>query len=771
MDEYEEKMAILQEKLDGLLFRLKQFEKEFRNLQIDYDTLKSEEGRSPAEPAIAVTNPDPVAEKHEPVREEIDIEQGTLRSLFEKTNLEKFIGENLISKIGIAILVLGVGIGTKYAIDHQLISPLMRIILGYLLGAGLVGTSLYLKKQFHNFSAVLFSGAIAVFYLITLAAFLYFGLLPRWTAFLLLLTVTISAVGAALLFNRQVIAHMGLVGAYTIPFLLDDGSGRFETLFSYILVINCGILAVSVWRYWKSLHYSSFIVTWLIIFSWWTESADTLTSSFPAGWFLLSFFILFYGMFILNKILKDLQFGIEDLLLLLANSSFITGFGLSLLRTGQMEYLQGAFVLIIAAIHLGVFVIIFRNRQIDRTLVNFIAGLAVACFTLAIPVELDGNWVTAFWTVEAAALFYAGRVRKLPLLEYLAYPVVILAFFSMIHDWIELLARIWLEGGNVIYTPIVNVTFGIAFMLVLSLGFMVRMNFRDSGESLLKPGYRKAASLVLPALLVITAYFALFFEIRYFTDIQYSISKLPAGEEGVVTGTTRNPDILRLGVIAVLVYSELFFASLILLNHYVFKKTTAAFSFVVINLFVIAVTLSFGLIILGELRESYLNASDTRYYHGGLLVAVRYLVVLFCCFSLYSMMIGIKDIAIKMNFKVEAEIVVATAILVLLANELINWLDLAGFENSYKLGLSILCGSFSLGMIIFGIFMKNKHLRIFAMVLFGLTLIKLFVYDLTTLDTLSKTLIFILLGLLLLVMAYMYNKFARRIFDEGRNET
>ena len=40
-----------------------------------------------------------------------------------KGDFEKFIGENLISKIGIIVLVLGVGIGAKYAIDNNLISP------------------------------------------------------------------------------------------------------------------------------------------------------------------------------------------------------------------------------------------------------------------------------------------------------------------------------------------------------------------------------------------------------------------------------------------------------------------------------------------------------------------------------------------------------------------------------------------------------------------------------------------------------------------------
>ena len=38
-----------------------------------------------------------------------------------KSDLEKFIGENLINKIGIAITIIGVAIGAKYSIDHDLI--------------------------------------------------------------------------------------------------------------------------------------------------------------------------------------------------------------------------------------------------------------------------------------------------------------------------------------------------------------------------------------------------------------------------------------------------------------------------------------------------------------------------------------------------------------------------------------------------------------------------------------------------------------------------
>tara|TARA_R110002020_G_scaffold466285_2_gene688741 strand:+ start:11189 stop:11689 length:501 start_codon:yes stop_codon:yes gene_type:complete len=63
-----------------------------------------------------------------------------------KSDLEKFIGENLINKIGIIITVMGVAIGAKYSIENDLISPLTRIILGYLTGLGLLGFGMTVSK-------------------------------------------------------------------------------------------------------------------------------------------------------------------------------------------------------------------------------------------------------------------------------------------------------------------------------------------------------------------------------------------------------------------------------------------------------------------------------------------------------------------------------------------------------------------------------------------------------------------------------------------------
>ena len=85
---------------------------------------------------------------------------------FKKRNpdLEKFIGENLINKIGILILVLGVSYFVKFAIDKNWINEPARVGIGILVGSLVLFIAHKLRKKYAPFSSVLVAGAIAIFY-------------------------------------------------------------------------------------------------------------------------------------------------------------------------------------------------------------------------------------------------------------------------------------------------------------------------------------------------------------------------------------------------------------------------------------------------------------------------------------------------------------------------------------------------------------------------------------------------------------------------------
>lgn len=110
------------------------------------------------------------------------------------------------------------------------------------------------------------------------------------------------------------------------------------------------------------------------------------------------------------------------------------------------------------------------------------------------------------------------------------------------------------------------------------------------------------------------------------------------------------------------------------------------------------------------------------------------------------------------------------SLLWIISSELINILSLSRLTDSYKLGLSIVWGIYALFLISMGIAKNKKHLRIGAMVLFGITLIKLFIYDISYLSTISKTIVFVSLGILLLIISFLYNKYKHLIIDDVKKE-
>ena len=126
-------------------------------------------------------NPSPFSRDYEKLRRERNRKWETL------------IGTNIINKIGILVLLIGVYIGVKYAIDNQLISPALRIILGYGMVVALATTSWMLKKKYVDFSAVMMGGAIAVAYFNTYVAHSFYQLIPQWTTFgMMLITTAVS---------------------------------------------------------------------------------------------------------------------------------------------------------------------------------------------------------------------------------------------------------------------------------------------------------------------------------------------------------------------------------------------------------------------------------------------------------------------------------------------------------------------------------------------------------------------------------------------------
>ena len=688
------------------------------------------------------------------------------------SDLEKIIGESWINKIGILIVVIGVAIGAKYSIENELISPLTRIILGYLVGIGLLGFGIKLKPKFEGYSAVLVSGAISIFYFITYFAYSFYDLIPQALAFVMMLIFTAFTVFTAIKYNRVVIAHIGLIGAYAVPFLLSSGSGRVDILFSYMLIINLGILFISIKKDWKSLHYSAFFFTWMIYGSWFADkSFDSNLQGYEAlglG-FATAFFLVFYGVSLFNNIISKEKLDKVNIILILLNSFIYFGFGFGIFNGHNvLDSYLGLFTLFNAVIHFAVLFFIKSKKLADSTLFYSTLGLVFTFITIAIPIQLDGNWVTLMWTAQGTILFWLGKTKKISIYEKISLPILGLAFISFLEDWSRYRYAVDLD----IYA-FWNINFLTGVFAVLGYGFVVYLSRKhaETEENQKFSPFNAIKSFYLPALLVLTAYLTFRNEIGYFFDYWYESTSLKGKEIGETDEfSLYNYDIEIFKNIYILAYSLVFFGGMALLNFYKFKNKVLGISAIAIGLLVLFAAQTYGLGELGDLRYSYIDGHYSKYFDVSInYILIRYLLWGAVGFTLWAIFKNAKTQLENTKFHIFLEVVIHISILNFLSNELVTWLDIAGYQDIFKLGLSILWSVYSLLLVNLGIYQKKKYLRISALVLFGITLAKLFLYDISNLSTISKTIVLIILGLLLLIISFLYNKFKDKIGDETKN--
>ncbi len=691
----------------------------------------------------------------------------------EKSEIEKFIGENLISKIGIVILVIGVAIGAKYAIDNNLISPTTRIFLGYLFGFGLLGFALKLKAKYLNFSAVLLSGAVAIMYFITYFAYSLYGLFSQSVAFALMTIFTGFTVIAAINYSRQIIAHLGLVGAYAVPFLLSDNSGNYAFLFTYIAIINGGILAISLRKYWKPLFYTSFIFTWLIYFGWYLTAYKSAEHFDLAFLFLTVFFLIFYLTFIAYKVISDENIAVENVSLILTNSFIFYGLGYSLLeRQAGFENYLGMFTVGNAAIHFVFAWTISRLKLFPNDLVYLMTALIITFATIAIPVQLDGNRVTLIWTVEAAILFWIGRTKQIPIFQYFSFPLMFLAFGSLLQDWLLVEQSRGFDEIAASQFPIFNGNFVTSLLFAIAFGFIFYTNKDERYETAFDESLRKPFGYLIAAVGLAVLYNCFRIEIAnyfHYLTVKTAVPQTISPSSTVVRQT--NNDLEFFSTIWQINYTMLFLAVLSFINIKRFKSVALAYANLLLNTFALFIFVTVGLYFLSELRESFLVEPDPQLFaRNSYNLFVRYISYTFCAALLFACYRYIKQKflleAVEKNaLNLAFDIVFHLSLLIILSSELLNLMNIFGYRDSYKLGLSILWGVYALGLIVLGIYRNKQHLRIGAIALFALTLAKLFFYDIADLDTISKTIVFVSLGILLLIVSFLYNKYKSLIFD------
>ncbi|TDW47265.1 putative membrane protein DUF2339 [Flavobacterium sp. 270] len=694
-------------------------------------------------------------------------------------DLEKFIGENLINKIGVLILVLGISYFVKYAIDKDWINEPARVGIGVLCGALVMGIAHKLRKSYVAFSSVIVAGAIAIFYFTIGIAFHDYHLFNQTVAFSIMVVITAFSALISLSYDRIELAVLSLIGGFAVPFMVSTGEGNYVILFTYISILNVGILALAYYKKWNLVNILSYVFTVLLYGGWLSQE---LQNEKPHYFGALIFGFVFYFIFILMNIINNIrtkgEFSVAQLTILASNTFLFYAAGMAILHDYHPE-LRGLFTTSIALLNLIYAWFLYKKFGLDKRAVYLLIGLTLTFVTLAVPIQFEGNYITLFWAAEAVLLLWLSQKSKISSYRFGSVIVHGLMIISLIMDWNKY------YNGDAVLNIILNPIFTTGLFAVISL-FGVWYLLKNEHEIVVLFGLRfnpeKYKTFILELGFVIL-YLVGIFEVTYQSNVTIvnanSAASLPV------------------------LYHLIFFA--LLASYLIKKKTETGYQATVLISITNIILFAFWFI-----RYPFKETEDILIFGKDEPIAfylhyIQLLLIIYFAYLLYKVNSGKAAFSMfskKSFIWIGAFIVIyiASAELMLHGVKLLNspttvaqihasdMFKLEKLDPGYirqtlasdtmevarikiiKTGFPVLWGILAFVFLIIGIKKQTKALRIIALTLLGLTIAKLFLYDISNISETGKIISFILLGILILIISFVYQKIKVLVIDENKPE-
>ncbi|MBO7606845.1 MAG: DUF2339 domain-containing protein [Paludibacteraceae bacterium] len=644
-----------------------------------------------------------------------------------KTNYEQFIGENLFGKIGILIFVIGIGFFVKYAIDKNWINETMRTVLGFGIGAGLFAIGHKLREKYRTFSSLLVGGCFAVFFLTDVIAYHYYGLYTQPVAFAILLVTTLLMVTLSILYDRRELAIIALIGGFLAPFIVRGSDGNVVGLLTYILILNIGMFALAMYKKWSELPILTFVATTTISILLVANISGHETT-------MLLFFSIYYLIFQL-PIYYILKFQSTEkmpkALMSAILSNNITYFSLGQYLLYQMDANQlydwiiqpsALLCLFTALVNIGIH--IWMRKVGHNFLKEYSLALIITFITLFIPIQFDGKVVFLTWAAEMVLLYWLHVRSKIRSYEFGALGLLLVTIVCFILCLMD-------PNYNSTMTPrlfanqyfAANITTSIAYLLMA----LLMEKYKDiSNQSQLlnykifNPFFYIAAAL--------TAYMSTIVELR----VSIESDDLSVASIGLFT------------------------SAMLLLLCYCFKrrfsyeKHTSCYV-TMMSLAILSLPLSICFVDLPAESLTFIFL-----LLNGIVGAICLCLV---AKDFYKRKPADKTFTVYLNVLAMVQIVTMVYIIT----------KQMGCGN-FSIVFSITMGVIGFIQMCLGMKLHMKIMRIISLCTFGLVLGKLIAVDLWSMPSLGKIITFVLLGLLLLILSFLYQKLKNVLFQDETEE-
>lgn len=359
-----------------------------------------------------------------------------------ESTFEAVVGKRWLTWSGVALLFLGGVFLLKYAYDQdwlgRFVTPPMRIGGIALAAVVMVLTGLrFLRQGLTALGQGLAGGGIALAYLAVYGGFspsvmlVPEPLFPGKLAFGLMALITAVGMTLAVRAHALPMAVCAILGGFATPVLIDTGGGSREALFTYVLMLDLGVLGAAWYRRWRALDVLAFVGTVVLYAGW----QFTRTPAGAEPWGMLAWLMVFHLVFLVLPFAHHWRtrsaVTIERFALAVGNLAFTLGFAALLLRD-QHATVLALVCLGMAALYGGIGVFTRMRIGDDAKVVHGFLALGVMLLTLGLFYLMPVEAIATAWVAEAVTLLALGyRFAHTPT-RLLAHVVLVLALMRLV---------------------------------------------------------------------------------------------------------------------------------------------------------------------------------------------------------------------------------------------------------------------------------------------------------------------------------------------------
>ena len=253
-----------------------------------------------AEPSLSILPEAEVAAPEEAMATASTTAPDTGDTLAKSANWEARIGKRWLTWGGVMLLVASAGFLVKYAYDMGWIGPWTQVGIGAFFGCALCGLGDWQirSRNMRPLGQGIIALGLTLVYLTCFGAFAFFKmqLVSQITALALLALTSLAGV---LLSNRHrsmPICILSALGGYLAPILVSTGKPPpVDGLFSYTLLVNLGIITISILRTWPAMPLLAFGGTVAHFWGWYAkfyQPEQSVKVAVWAGIFHFTFLVL-----------------------------------------------------------------------------------------------------------------------------------------------------------------------------------------------------------------------------------------------------------------------------------------------------------------------------------------------------------------------------------------------------------------------------------------------------------------------------------------------